>query len=131
LFHLMGDFHQPLHVGYGVDRGGNDIEVKYRFKTYNTNLHKVWDFEIIDSQNITLDSCLKQYSTFTKEQIDNIQKINLIEWLNQSRSHLDAIYDFQDGFIDQNYVDKNTILIEDQLLKAGLRLASILRETFK
>jgi len=23
LFHLMGDLHMPLHVGYGVDKGGN------------------------------------------------------------------------------------------------------------
>src|ERR1700712_4665731 len=27
IFHLIGDLHQPLHVGYGIDRGGNSIEI--------------------------------------------------------------------------------------------------------
>ena len=131
LFHLMGDLHQPLHVGYGVDRGGNDISVSFIYKTYHTNLHKVWDFEIIDSKNISLDDCLKQYDTFSKEQISEIEKINLMGWMNQSRSLLDSVYNFQDSFIDQNYADKNTIVIEKQILIGGLRLASVLREAFK
>jgi hypothetical protein len=131
LFHLMGDFHQPLHVGYGIDRGGNDIPVSFIYKSYHTNLHKVWDFEIIDSKNISLEDCLKQYESFTKEQIAEIEKINLMSWMNKSRALLDSVYDFQDGFIDQEYVDKNAIVIEKQILIAGLRLASVLREAFK
>ena len=131
LFHLMGDFHQPLHVGYGIDRGGNDILVSYIYKSYHTNLHKVWDFEIMDTKNISLEDCLKQYDSFTAEEIKEIEKINLMSWMKQSRSLLDSVYNFQDGFIDQNYVDRNTIVIEKQILIAGLRLASVLRETFK
>ncbi len=41
VFHLTGDLHQPLHVGYGNDRGGNDVHVSYLGHT--SNLHKVWD----------------------------------------------------------------------------------------
>jgi hypothetical protein len=26
VFHLVGDLHQPLHVGYGSDKGGNTIQ---------------------------------------------------------------------------------------------------------
>lgn len=131
LFHLMGDFHQPLHVGYGIDRGGNDILVSYIYKSYHTNLHKVWDFEIIDTKNISLEDCLKQYDSFTVDEIKEIERINLMSWMNQSRSLLDSVYNFKDDLIDQNYVDRNTIIIEKQILIAGLRLASVLRETFK
>ena len=131
LFHLMGDLHQPLHVGYGIDRGGNDIPVSYIYQSYHTNLHKVWDFEIIDTKNISLEDCLKQYDSFTKEEITKFENINLMGWMNQSRSLLDSVYDFQNGFIDQGYVDKNAIVIEKQILIAGLRLAEILREAFK
>lgn len=47
LSHLMGDIHQPLHVGYTGDEGGNTIIVHwYRRKA---NLHHVWDSGIIDT----------------------------------------------------------------------------------
>ena len=42
LVHFVGDVHQPLHAGYGVDRGGNDIKVW--FYGDNTNLHSLWDY---------------------------------------------------------------------------------------
>ena len=29
LVHLVGDLHQPLHVGTGTDRGGNDARVQW------------------------------------------------------------------------------------------------------
>ena len=29
LVHFVGDLHQPLHTGYGRDRGGNDIQVLF------------------------------------------------------------------------------------------------------
>ena len=46
LVHLVGDIHQPLHVGRAEDRGGNDIKVKWFGN--DTNLHRVWDTHIID-----------------------------------------------------------------------------------
>ncbi|CAM8934129.1 hypothetical protein QQ045_012578 [Rhodiola kirilowii] len=47
LSHFMGDVHQPLHVGFTGDEGGNTIIVRwYRRKA---NLHHVWDNMIIDS----------------------------------------------------------------------------------
>ena len=131
LFHLTGDLHQPLHVGYGIDRGGNDIDLSFKFLTYHTNLHKVWDFEIIDSKNITLEDCLKQYDSFTKEEINKFEKINVMDWMKQSRSLLDSVYNFKDALIDQDYIDRNAILIEKQILIGGLRLAAVLRETFR
>ncbi|MDZ7645954.1 MAG: S1/P1 nuclease [Cytophagales bacterium] len=29
LIHMVGDMHQPLHVGKPGDRGGNDVKVKW------------------------------------------------------------------------------------------------------
>ena len=39
LGHWVGDIHQPLHVSFEDDRGGNDIRVSGCSK----NLHAVWD----------------------------------------------------------------------------------------
>jgi hypothetical protein len=46
VIHLVGDLHQPLHVGDNGDRGGNDTRV--RFFTRGSNMHRVWDSGIID-----------------------------------------------------------------------------------
>lgn len=48
--HFIGDIHQPLHVSRQSDRGGNSITVHFAVGKYNhsSNLHKVWDSEIID-----------------------------------------------------------------------------------
>jgi hypothetical protein len=43
--HLVADLHQPLHA-ITDDRGGNDVPV--RFFGLPSNLHRVWDSEIID-----------------------------------------------------------------------------------
>ena len=31
IVHLVGDLHQPLHVGNGKDKGGNDVSVKFKW----------------------------------------------------------------------------------------------------
>tara|TARA_R110000868_G_scaffold207772_2_gene456753 strand:- start:983 stop:1885 length:903 start_codon:yes stop_codon:yes gene_type:complete len=46
LAHWLGDIHQPMHVSIEGDRGGNDIDVLWRGERH-TNLHRVWDSEII------------------------------------------------------------------------------------
>ncbi|KAF2303427.1 hypothetical protein GH714_018250 [Hevea brasiliensis] len=45
LSHFMGDIHQPMHVGFTSDEGGNTIELHW-FR-HKSNLHHVWDREII------------------------------------------------------------------------------------
>ncbi|KAI9121692.1 hypothetical protein K1719_008725 [Acacia pycnantha] len=45
LSHFMGDVHQPMHVGFTSDEGGNTIAL--RWFRHKSNLHHVWDKEII------------------------------------------------------------------------------------
>ncbi|KAI3765105.1 hypothetical protein L2E82_15131 [Cichorium intybus] len=45
LSHFMGDIHQPMHVGFTSDEGGNTIGL--RWFRHKSNLHHVWDREII------------------------------------------------------------------------------------
>ncbi len=46
LSHWVADLHQPLHVGFRDDAGGNLLKVSVA--GYETNFHKVWDSLIID-----------------------------------------------------------------------------------
>ena len=41
LVHFVGDVHQPLHVGYADDKGGNIYQVQAFGK--GSNLHALWD----------------------------------------------------------------------------------------
>lgn len=49
--HVVGDVHQPLHVGNGLDRGANLCDVMLpdpSGKLYKTNLHSAWDTGLVD-----------------------------------------------------------------------------------
>ena len=50
LVHLMGDLHQPLHIG-GTDLGGNAVSVNWMDR-WKTNLHSTWDDEMVDFERL-------------------------------------------------------------------------------
>jgi hypothetical protein len=47
LVHVAADIHQPLHGGDEWDRGGNDTVVRLGRRKQPTNLHQVWDAEVV------------------------------------------------------------------------------------
>ena len=128
LFHLIGDIHQPLHVGYGIDKGGNTVQVN--FLGEGTNLHAIWDSKIIVQQNITLDDCLELISSLTANQVAAIKKNNVVGWMTESRSYLEDIYNFTGHVLGVEYAQKNRGTIVKQLAYGGLRLAAVLEQYF-
>jgi hypothetical protein len=128
LFHLIGDLHQPLHVGYGDDKGGNTMQINYNFR--GTNLHSLWDSGIIEYKKITLQDCLNA-NTYSKNEIRALQDINVVNWSIDSINNLVQIYKTGGNKINEEYVDVNVPLIENQILKAGIRLAGVLNNIFK
>jgi hypothetical protein len=48
---LVEDIHHPCHVGDNRDRGGNDTQV--RFFDRGSNMHRVWDSDIIERAGTT------------------------------------------------------------------------------
>lgn len=128
LFHLVGDLHQPLHVGYGEDKGGNTIKVDFLGK--ETNLHKFWDSEIISEMKLTTDKLKELYAGIRPEEIAKLNKVNVIEWMNESRYYLISVYDFKDEKITMPYINTNGVIIARQLISAGVRLSAVLTEIF-
>ena len=129
LIHLWGDLSQPLHTGYGEDRGGNMVTVTFNGK--ETNLHSLWDGGIIYDRKIKLDNVLALYSRLSEKEKDEYKKFNNIAALKQSRNFLPQIYDFEDATIDEVYAGKNQAVIEKQILTGGLRLAAMMDDVFK
>lgn len=128
IFHLIGDVHQPLHVGYASDKGGNKVQINFNGK--GTNLHSFYDSGIIKYKKIKFKECLNPTKS-TKHETTKWQKIDIIQWANESRSFLPEIYNLKGHKVSEEYVDKNAVIIKSQLFKAGIRLASVLNQAFK
>lgn len=126
LMHLVGDLSMPLHTGYEDDLGGNKVMVQYEtLKTHN--LHWFWDEDIIRLTNISESDCIDHYDELKN---NLFSEIKFKEWMLDSRSLLPEVYDFTGFILDDNYMRKNKVIVEKQLLKAGLRLANILNRLF-
>ena len=126
LIHLIGDLHQPLHVGYGNDRGGNEINVNLFGSA--TNLHSAWDGCIINREGITTQKILPLYSKLSSSELTQIKTVDLKIWVMDSRKELDFVYSFQNGNLDEQYTQKATPIIENQILKAGISLSVLLEK---
>jgi nuclease S1 len=53
LIHCIEDMHMPLHVGDNKDEGGNRTQV--RFFDKGTNMHRLWDSDMIERTGDTED----------------------------------------------------------------------------
>jgi hypothetical protein len=85
--HWIGDIHQPLHISFADDRGGNLIDVKLQGKCGTsgfgaTNLHAVWDACLLDAglfervrQGAAFKKAKKKWgrNTITYRAVDTLQ----------------------------------------------------------
>lgn len=131
LIHLVGDLHQPLHVGRDEDQGGNKIKVTWFDKP--TNLHSVWDNSLVEFQQYSYTEYANILDIAGKEQINEWQDTPLEDWFYDSYLLANKIYALTpDGSklsYRYNYIFMNDL--NRQLLKGGLRLAKILNEVLK
>ena len=130
LVHFIGDIHQPLHVGRLEDRGGNDIKVKWFGKP--SNLHRVWDSEIINSHQMSYSELSNDLPILKKNEIDKISNESIMIWVKESQEISKQIYDdaILNSNLGYNYRYKYIDIVKMRLLKGGLRLASILNSIF-
>lgn len=49
--HLVADLHQPLHLGYASDKGGNLFQVQLDGK--GSNWHQVWDSGLLATRDLS------------------------------------------------------------------------------
>lgn len=129
LIHLVGDIHQPLHVGNGTDKGGNDVRVTYFWQS--SNLHRVWDSGIIDGKSLSYTEYVAWIDHATKPQIDQWQKDGVMVWAQESMSYRPQVYNLtEDKKINYRYDYDNIATVNLRLLQAGIRLAGILEEIY-
>jgi hypothetical protein len=129
LMHLIADLHQPLNCGYTEDDGGRNMPVNFEGK--KTNLADVWNDGLIALNKTDLWDCTKILMDLPQKEKKSIEVLNFTAWMEDSRKLLPEVYAFTGDTIDEKYAAKNKILIETQLVKAGLRLAALLNKMFR
>ena len=131
LVHFIGDIHQPMHLGSKEDRGGNDIKM-FWFGNI-TNLHRIWDTQIIESHNMSYNEMASDLPIFTPNQIKVETNKSINNWVEETRIYTRQIYSESppNGKLGYEYRYKNLPIIKSQLYKAGIRLASILNKIFE
>lgn len=130
LVHLVGDLHQPLHVGTGDDRGGNDVEVQWMGE--DTNLHSVWDSQMINSKQLSYTELAQHLNRrVTPAMTKAWQRATPAQWLDESIAIRPMVYNIPENqALSYEYLYVNYPIVEQQLLKAGIRLAGILNEIY-
>lgn len=131
LIHFVGDLHQPLHVGREEDAGGNKIVV-YWFER-KTNLHSVWDNTLIEFQQYSYSEYARILDIKTTEQVKAWQSSSLEDWFYESHVLANSIYDASpnESKLGYKYNFQFQKILDEQVLKGGVRLAALLNQAFE
>lgn len=128
IIHIVGDLHQPFHAGNGTDRGGNDVKVTWFGKP--TNLHAVWDTEMVDDEGLSYTEFAKLLENrVTPEQQIAWTSADPLAWIARDVSVRAGLYP-ADPAIGSSYVYAQKPLLEEQLERGGLDLAAYLNWVF-
>ena len=139
LGHWVGDIHQPLHVSFEDDRGGNNITVAGECRG---NLHAAWDSCLVVKAVGTdvAAAATDLMKSITPAKIEEWTHSDPVDWANESfeiAERAQTKYCVQHGAscelpepakveIDAAYVEANAPIVREQLQKAGVRLAHLL-----
>ncbi|QMU63276.1 MAG: S1/P1 Nuclease [Flavobacteriaceae bacterium] len=131
LIHLIGDLHQPLHIGRKEDRGGNRVQVKWFGR--KTNLHSVWDTKMIEGFKMSYKELADNADLLSKAQIKAIQQGSIIDWVGETHILTKKIYASveEDEDLRYRYSYDYLTTARTQIQKAGIRLAKVLNDIFK
>lgn len=128
LIHLVGDIHMPLHVGSKDDRGGNDVKVTW-FRS-DSNLHRVWDSDMIDDTKLSYTEFAASFEEPSIEQVKVLQKTSVLDWANESQAYHSNVYAIGNGRLGYAYSYRNFHIVRKRLHQAGIRLAGLLNEIY-
>ncbi len=130
VIHMVGDIHQPMHAGRPEDLGGN--RVKLFWFGESTNLHRLWDSDLIESQNLSYTEYSTHLNKTTKAERKELMKQPISQWLYDSYLISNKIYSGvePEQRLSYRYNYDNLETLNQQLLKGGIHLAALLNEIF-
>jgi hypothetical protein len=140
--HFVGDMHQPLHcISRDDDAGGNLRTVIYPGDPKESNLHAIWDANLVLA-NLGTNSW-RAYADTLNGRITPAEAAawslgTPADWANES--HAIAVNVTYKGVPptggppfepDKAYIAAGRRVVDEQLMKAGVRLAALLNRAFR
>ena len=125
LSHYVADVHQPLHVSYAYDAGGNETELI--FEGEQMNLHQLWDSGLLTRDGKTDWKRLGNRLAKEAARLD-LPDTTPLDWAEESLALTRRIYAElpADGRLPEDYYERYHPLARDRILLAGRRLGRLL-----
>lgn len=128
VIHLIGDLHQPMHVGDGTDRGGNDVAVIF-FENVTT-LHLAWDEDMVDYEQLSYSEMTEWLDRrITPELVEEWSVTDPHVWISESAEIRPTLYP-DDAHLQWDYVFEHRATMRTRLSQGGIRMAAYLNELF-
>lgn len=144
LGHWLGDIHQPLHISFSDDKGGNTVKIKNAGRC--KNLHWYWDECLSKKQNLSFKQQLTLLQTLWKtlkhqNNSGTVSSNDIINWANESYQLVKLPsfqYCYDNGLeclplkekpiLADDYADIHSTTFNRQLVKAAQRLNNVLMQ---
>lgn len=130
LVHLVGDLHQPLHVGGKDDIGGNAVRVQWFGQS--SNLHRVWDSDMIEGKDLSFTELAQFIDKPTPAQLKAWQQGTALDWAYGMMPYRPQVYQLPaDAKLGYRYSYENFSTVQFLLLQGGVRLAGLLNQIYR
>jgi hypothetical protein len=153
LIHFVGDIHQPLHAATNGDRGGNCVNLLHSQPHSDgslptTELHAAWDvdevlavFAALGNEDATAAALFQRFKSGAA-----VPQLTPTDWARESNdlakrdiyqklhvpNHTAPAGQCAKGIakvnVDQPYLAGNIMDVEQQLMRAGIRLSNLLNQ---
>lgn len=153
LIHFVGDLHQPLHAAVNGDRGGNCVMLAHPLPHNDgsdptTELHAAWDVDevlavlkALGNENATAQALFQRFKSGAQ-----VSQLTPVDWTRESNDLARTdIYQklmiptrtapagqcatgIAKVDVNQAYLSGNVADVERQLMRAGIRLSTILNQ---
>ena len=134
--HFVGDIHQPMHVGYAEDLGGNRHYLELKDGT-KSNMHKLWDGQIIEHmESLFGNEYLSLSVTQEIQEFLNISHSEDIEsWAQESR---DIAMQQSVGYRNNKlkiatneYMETHFKVVQERIALGAIRLSQTLNRMYQ
>lgn len=132
LVHLVGDMHCPSHIRFPWYKS-----FKFEINGHKCSFHSFWDTDVLElSHRWGYEDYQYQLDRYSKKEIAQIALGSPSEWLHDSAQACRVLCDriSENDRLDKSQTNAFLLeaqqLAEEQILKAGYRLARILNDLF-
>jgi hypothetical protein len=141
--HVLADVHQPLHAADNGDRGANQVLVRVGRRSRAKPLHAAWDVDFVKRamRGAPEGAFAARLAAEHRGARSQIESGDLADWMQESYLLArDYAYGRLPGFVcgeaprsvlqlPVEYSDGAADIVSEQLARAGIRLAAVLRAT--